>query len=66
MPERSLKFAEACFTTISRLRSLENLRNYSTLKKGAIKAEIPQKKPKDMRPSQIKVIDVAYSATGQW
>ncbi len=66
MPERSHKFNQVGITSMSRLRSLENLRIYSTLKKGAIKNEEPPKKPKNMRPYKVKVVDITFSATGQW
>jgi len=67
MPEPSQRLSNVGSIYLSRLRLLENIKVYSTLKKGAIRDEIShQPKKKSVKSSRIKSIDVAASATGQW
>lgn len=67
MPEPSQRLSNVGSICLSRLRLLENIKIYSTLRKGAIRDEISHKpRKRSVKSSRIKSIDVAASATGQW
>ncbi len=67
MPEHSLTFDEVGMTSISKLKFLETIRVYSTLQKGALKNEAGHhNKSKIIRPRPVKLMDITYSATGEW
>jgi len=63
-PSRRLSIMESFY--LSRLRLLENLQSYTTLRKGTIRDEAPQLKKNLRKPYKIKSLDVTSSATGQW
>jgi len=68
MPERSPYFHKISSKTISKLKCLEDMRFYVSLKKGTLKNEMEQHQKSKIKKkaSRIKTIIATFSVTGEW
>jgi len=67
MPEKSKRVTKAWDNYTSRLKRLENVKVYETLKKGALKSQVFEyKKVARVRHIQIKDLDLTFSSSGEW
>jgi len=67
MPERSQKFKAVSTARLSKLKWLESIKAFQSLKKGAIKNEVaPQKQLNHRRVCKLKNIEVAFSISREW
>jgi len=69
MPERSQKFKDTSSARFSKLKWLEKIKLYQSLKKGAIKNEVSdsnQRKPNSRRVCKLRCLEVAFSISREW
>ena len=68
MPERSKNFNKISGHTFSKLKRLEEIKTYISLKKGTLKNEIDKdpKPPRKQRSSKIKNFEITISFPGKW
>jgi len=67
MPERSQRFNKISSKFTSKLKFLESVKLYTTLRRGTLKNELDKHQPNHARRiSNLKSVDATFSFTGEW
>jgi len=68
MPERSQHFVKMSSKATSNLKWMENVKIYTSLKKGTLKNELEKHQSHQARraSNNLKSVDATFSFTGEW
>jgi len=68
MPERSKSFTKKSSNAFSKLKWLEEIKSYDSLRKGTLKHEVEEdpRPPRKRRSSKIKNVEMTLPLPGEW